>query len=187
MAAYAQREDDVNEVQGPSLRRFLKTTLDTLLSLSAVAGLTFILGCEEPVNESELEYNFNKGQGRDNFSKTIPSGIIHSGDYKEVIVDVRSNSLYEIYVRGANDGDSDKVAVLADGNEIGRYRSQVVRKRGDGWWQDQFSPTFEFATASNKVNLAVRIIKTDYYGFWPKEFKVNRVVEVPKEENNDNL
>jgi len=158
--------------------------------LMPIAGLALImLGCEPEGEDSQTpasEYVHpapvpNQGQGLDNFSIRIPRPTtkeMHQGESSQVTADVMTNSAYEVYIIGSNDGPRDKISVWADNNKIGEYFDERYTAWGRGWYHSQTSPTFKFNTGTNStVNLGVKIEKADSYGASPNVFYGNRVAE----------
>lgn len=143
---------------------------------AGVASLTMLanMGCENPLSPSGPRPN--NGQGVDSFTIDFNQGHMYSGETSsEVTGEVRKGMLYDVWVRGSNDGDSDRISVYADDVKVGTYSTEAIREGGNGWYVNQYSPRFNFIPSNDAVRLKVHIDSADSYGTWPYEFNLECV------------
>ncbi len=142
-----------------------------------VIGLVAIIGCE-PETTTSSEPLPNNGEGLDHFSYAIGWQEMKTGESDSVVVEVRPNQEYDVYLTGANDGDSDAVSVHVDDNEIGSYIIGENRSGGYGWYETQYSPHFQFSSTNSIVTLWVRVDGADWWGTKIQRIYVDKLEDV---------
>jgi len=148
---------------------------------AAIVSLAMLVNtsCENPLAPSGP--GPNNDQGVDSFTIGFNQGHMYSGETSsEVTGEVRKGLPYDVWVRGSNDGDSDRISIYADDVKIGSYSTQAIREGGDGWYVNQYSPKFNFTPSNDAVRLKVHIDSADSYGTWPYEFNLERAAEQTK-------
>ncbi len=84
---------------------------------------------------------------------------------------VLPGATYDVVLYATNDGDSDRIAVVADGKTIGVYATAENRAGGNGWYQAQYSPAYQFTATGHTAIVGVKVEGSgnDGYGTWPQE------------------
>lgn len=93
------------------------------------------------------------------------------GESKEVTADVRPGATYNSVLTCSNDGNSDRIKIYADGEEILSYKTEENRMGGRGWYVDQTANCRSFTASSSQVVFRVET-RTDSWGTWPQSLEV---------------
>lgn len=151
-----------------------KRKIRNALGLLGCLGMLAFPGCEESIEPTQMPVNttqLSQEHRKSHFYVYFSGGHMFNRESREVTAEVHPGATYDAVLTCSNDGDSDRIKVYADGNEILSYKTQENRLGGRGWYVDQIVPCKSFTTSSSQVVFRVDT-RTDSWGTWPQELEV---------------
>jgi len=123
----------------------------TLAGFVLAACISFC-GCEA---EKEPDAGNNYGEGKDSFS--VAPNYNRQTRSAQRTVAVRENTPYDVTLECSNDGDSEALAIIIDGVQVGSYTTAENRENGSGWSIMQYSGPYRVISKGKTMDLRVNV------------------------------